>query len=611
MEGSSTTNLLSKVAKRMQINCIFDRLRISIIIFSVIYALLMLTSRLTGLIPDIFSLSTIFIPLLVSLLAAFCIPLKIGQKESAVTVDKRENTDDLFLTATTIQNSNGKFKDLVSRQAEEKAATLKAEKIVSFNWKEAGRNLAISIAILILGIYTLPQLDPFGKEEERAKKELKSKSLEEARKETEKRLVKLKKEAERPKDSDAAKSELTEIFKELKMKKPEEVRKKLRQQRRKMAKMWTDKNKELSEEKKQLKISSQSFGLNSDELRKISKDLKKGDSKSAVKKLSELKDKLEGLSDGELNEDKKKEIADIKKEIEDLRDAINEGAGAESVKAAIDRALSQMEELSDETKQALADAAKSLELGERELQRLQKMMDEMEELQQMMQTAQQADQLAQQMQNNPNGQTPPEYESFQEYQDYLDQLEQGEQQQGQGQICQTCEGSGKCVTCNGTGEDVEEHVCLGCRGDGKCPDCKGRGSQGGQQTAGGQNGQGQGQNGQGQGQNGQGAGQQVAGNGSNGGRNGGGTPGEKEDDASTIRQNAKSKTQPGRILMEWKTKGLSENGEVTEEYQAAMQEIREGVDEAISKEKIPPGYHEIIKKYFSSEGLNQGESEKK
>ena len=42
-----------------------------------------------------------------------------------------------------------------------------------------------------------------------------------------------------------------------------------------------------------------------------------------------------------------------------------------------------------------------------------------------------------------------------------------------------------------------------------------------------------------------------------------------------------------------------------------MQEIREGVDEAISKEKIPPGYHEIIKKYFSSEGLDEGTKEKK
>ena len=591
----------------MHINCILDRLRLTIIIFSILYALLMLTSRLTGLIPDIFSLSTVFIPLLLSFLVSFIIPSKITDKDSARVIDAHEKTDDLFLTVSTINKANGKFKDIVSKQAEEKAATLKSDIIVAFKWQTAARNFGIALAALLIGLYTLPQLDPFGKEEERAKKEQKSKSLEEARKETEKRLLKLKKEAKEPKDSELAKTELTKIFKQLKMKKPAELREKLRDQRRKMAKMWSDKNKQLADERKRLKISSQSFGLNSDELRKISKDLKKGDSSSAIKKLSELKDKLEGLNAGELNEDKKKEVADIKKELEDLRDAINEGAGAESVKAAIDRALSQMEELNEETKQALADAAKSLKLTERELQRLQKMMDEMEELQQMMQSAQQADQLAQQMQNNPNTQTPPEYESFQEYQDYLNQQGQGQQQQGQSQLCKSCSGSGKCATCNGTGEDVKDHVCLGCRGEGKCPDCKGKGSQGGgQQMAG--NGQGQGQ-GAGQGQ-GQGAGiGQGAGTGN--GTSGGGKPGEKEDDASTVKQNAKSKTQPGRILMEWKTKGLSEKGEVKEEYQAAMQEIREGVDEAISKEKIPPGYHEIIKKYFLSEGLNQGESEKK
>ena len=59
--------------------------------------------------------------------------------------------------------------------------------------------------------------------------------------------------------------------------------------------------------------------------------------------------------------------------------------------------------------------------------------------------------------------------------------------------------------------------------------------------------------------------------------------------------------QAGKTLMEWKTKGITEKGEVKEEYEEAMQEIREGVDEAITNEKIPPGYHEVIKKYFSSE----------
>ena len=595
MEGSSTNILLNKVAKRLQLNCILKRFQLFVIIFSALYAVLLLTSRLTGLIPDLFSLTTVFCPLLLSLLIAFLIPSKTTAKDSARIIDTKEKTNDLFLTVSTIGKANGKFKDLVTTQAEEKAAKLKADSIVNFNWQHPARNFLITLSALLIGIYTLPQLDPFGKEEERVKKEQKNKSLEEARKETENRLVKLKKEAEQPKDSDTAKVELTEIFKQLKNKPPEEVRDKLRQQRRKMAKMWSNKNKELNEDKKRLQISSQSFGFNSEDLKKISKDLKKGDSKSAIKKLSELKKKLEGLSEGELDEDKKKDLASVKKELEDLRDAINEGMGSESVKAAINRALSQMEELSEETKEALADAAKSLKLSERELQRLQKMMDEMEELQEMMQTAQQADQLAQQMQNNPNGQTPPEYESFQEYQDYLDQQNQNGQQNGQSSICQSCEGSGKCTTCNGTGKDADGEKCADCDGKGKCADCDGKGNNGSQ--------------GQGNGQ-GQGSSQLASGSGTGNGTQGGGTPGENDSDANTVKQTAKSKTQPGRILMEWKTKGLSEKGEVSVEYQEAMKEIKEGLDEAISKEKIPPGYHEIIKKYFSSEGLNSGVSEK-
>lgn len=597
VEGNSVSTLCSKVAGRMQLNRILKRLQIFVVIFSIIYALLLLTSRLTGLIPDLFSLSTVLIPLLSGILVAVLVPFKVSLKESARQIDTASNTDDLFLTAATISGVNGQFKDLVSKQAETKAGELKPEKIVNFNWQPVFRNAAIALAALLIGIYALPQLDPFGKEEERVKAQQKNKSLEEARKETEKRLVQLKKEAERPKDTNAAKIELTEIFKKLKLAPPEENREKLREQRRKMARMWSDKNKQLSEEKKKLKISSQTFGLNSDELRKIAKDLKQGDTKGAVKKVSELKEKLEALAEGDLTDEKKKEIADIKKEIEDLRDALNEGMGSESVKAAIDRAMSQLEELDDETKEALADAAKSLKLSERELQRLQKMMDEMEELQQMMQTAQQADQLAQQMQNGENGQTPPEYESFQEYQEYFDQQNQNGQQQAQNKKCETCEGSGKCKKCNGSGEDVEDHVCINCHGNGKCPDCNGSGSQGGGKSGGGQ--------GSGTGQ------QQIAGGGTNGLGGGGGQPGENDTETSTVKQNAKSKTQPGKILMEWKTKGLSEAGEVNEDYQAAMQEIREGVDEAISKEKIPPGYHEIIKKYFSSEGLDEGTKEKK
>ena len=62
--------------------------------------------------------------------------------------------------------------------------------------------------IYALFILYLPQLDPFGKEEERAKIEQKKKVQEEEKKQTENRLVVLKKQEDQPKDSEEIKAEL-------------------------------------------------------------------------------------------------------------------------------------------------------------------------------------------------------------------------------------------------------------------------------------------------------------------------------------------------------------------------------------------------------------------
>lgn len=55
-----------------------------------------------------------------------------------------------------------------------------------------------------------------------------------------------------------------------------------------------------------------------------------------------------------------------------------------------------------------------------------------------------------------------------------------------GEWCETCEGSGECMDCDGTGEHECEHArcydrhdCHDCDGTGKCPDCDGKPSMGG------------------------------------------------------------------------------------------------------------------------------------
>ena len=56
----------------------------------------------------------------------------------------------------------------------------------------------------------------------------------------------------------------------------------------------------------------------------------------------------------------------------------------------------------------------------------------------------------------------------------------------------------------------------------------------------------------------------------------------------------------GKTLLSLKSKGDSDRGERTTEYAAGLERLKEGVDEAIVAEDVPPGYHDRIKGYFDS-----------
>ena len=42
--------------------------------------------------------------------------------------------------------------------------------------------------------------------------------------------------------------------------------------------------------------------------------------------------------------------------------------------------------------------------------------------------------------------------------------------------CVQCQGTGKCSSCNGIGQDYDNHTCGTCQGSGKCYRCKGTGT---------------------------------------------------------------------------------------------------------------------------------------
>lgn len=109
---------------------------------------------------------------------------------------------------------------------------------------------------------------------------------------------------------------------------------------------------------------------------------------------------------------------------------------------------------------------------------------------------------------------------------------------------------------------------------------------------------GEGGEGQGEGGNGEGQGE-------------GGPPAEENDDEVTDfkKEESKAQLQAGKNLLSWKTKGMSEAGEFKKEVTASLKTLNEGVSEAISKEQVPPGYSEGIKKYFKNIADDAGAGE--
>jgi hypothetical protein len=65
-------------------------------------------------------------------------------------------------------------------------------------------------------------------------------------------------------------------------------------------------------------------------------------------------------------------------------------------------------------------------------------------------------------------------------------------------------------------------------------------------------------------------------------------------------EKAPSPLQPGRMLMEWKTREVSEAGPARDEYLRAVQDVRQQASEAVIQEQIPPGYQSAIKQYFDT-----------
>jgi hypothetical protein len=160
-------------------------------------------------------------------------------KETARHIDEQTGSKELFLTTAHADQATGEFQSIVLDQAEQRAETLDARKIVGFPWQRGARDLAIGAAVIAAVVLWLPQLDPFKKQEQRNKLAKQEEQLKQTKKATAMRAEQLKEQDAKENDKiNQALAALEKTFKEAKPQEREPNLKRLAEHQKEIGEMW-------------------------------------------------------------------------------------------------------------------------------------------------------------------------------------------------------------------------------------------------------------------------------------------------------------------------------------------------------------------------------------
>lgn len=540
--SSKSIQLLKSVARRMRITLFASRLEWWLIGCAVVYLLALTTSRLTGWYVEYFELYTLAIIPAVALIGALFTHRAPEPEDAARAIDKNLGSKDLFLTVAMLDNAPGVYQPIVAHQAESRASEVQPDKVITYQWQRGLSNVALATAILMLVLFFVPQLDPFGQVEASENEQKKKEQLADAKKSNALRKKNLEKVLEEQKNSPAklALKNLKKSFDQMKPRDKEINKAKIDQHRKQVSDLWKKKmEKGVDQMLKQSSVKQQFGQMMNPKMQQWKKELSDGNTKGLQKELEDLKKLSDDIKKESDPEKRKKLEKELQKRLQNLSNFAKENLDNPQLNQALNNALMQMQAAqsgnnkSNDSKsanpqgntpqnQALQDLAESLDLSKMELDKLGQQMKEMQNLEEALEALQQAQKL------NKMGK--------------LD-----------GEACKECKGM----------KDYAEHFKSMCEGSG-----------------------------QGQGNKpGRGTGKRGL---------GGGTP---EEDESTI-TNYKDEKDPTRLgagkMLSIKTRGVSESGESKTDYAKTVQQLKEAAGEAIVKEQIPPSVRGAVQKYFDN-----------
>ncbi len=498
----------------------------------------LLCARLLGVLPNAW-----FTPLTLGAapLLAFAVALATtrhpDKADVARAVDERANTKELFLSVTTITETSGEYRDVVIAQAEERAAQLEAARLFPLNWMPGARNATLATAALAAGVLWMPQFDPFKVDEKRQEQAKQEARLAETKKITAIRKDELKeKGGALTEQVDVALAKLDKTFKEAKPQERELNAQKLNEQAQDFSELWKKASAQVP--KAALDKAAQQFGDSQQRqaMKGMLDKLKKGDAKGLKQAMEKLGKQMQEIAKQPDGAGKKEQLDKLAKELGQMANQLREQLGDKALNEALARAAEQLGMANGRGISKDALDAASESLG------LGK-----EELQRLAET----------------------FKDVQNIEDALKELAAARQLNELGKL------DGRDAGDAGAGSAADLRKLQD-----KLKQLLAAGNDGGNQQNGG----------------------------AAGGTDGGG-PGplkkgtETEDDTAKLGSKparSPSLIGPGKFLMEWKDDGVGETGAKAGAYNDAVKAVREAAAEAIRNERVPPGYHGVIQKYFDN-----------
>lgn len=513
-----------------------------------IYTVAFLSSRLGGVWVGFFTWESLAVIPVTAFLAGVLFHRRPQLPDTARLVDLASDSKDLYLTLALLNTSAGEYQPLVVQSAEQRAREISAANVARFrfqHWKPlwvwltatAIPNLMLVLAALM---FLLPQLDPFGVIQAAQREQKKQERLAESRKATQLRLETVKKqveEAQENSETDEAIKELQQAFNQMKPHQKRDNQQALMSQQRKMGEKWRQLSAEkLKELLKQGSLSDQAFGKTDEDLLK--------------KMTQELQD---GKTDGvrsEMNE-MTKDMQELREQLEKLSKAETpeEQAEAEQKAAELERKLKdqldKMQELAekklnnDQLSAALERAMQQLDAA-RNPELMQEAMDGLKESLELSELElEEVAQSAQDMKSLEEALKTIQMAKKLNEQEKLD----GEMTQGMKSMKEY--------------EELYQQLLaeMGLDGDGLGNEGQGRGDK---------------------------------------------APEDNETESDFQSEYSQSQVQAGKVLLSLKTQGEGKEGDVVKNYRSLINQVKQGVSEAILSEQVPPGYHDGIKSYFDS-----------